>query len=107
MSQVQRPQVILPSEDDRSQASPDFIFIQDFDRNIDPEFISEVANPYFKSLFGDIAMRSHTPKKSQTEKEFVDNCAFFEYTKLPGIICDRFLPPSSAPKKATFTRIAL
>mmetsp|Transcript_1106 Transcript_1106/g.1873 ORF Transcript_1106/g.1873 Transcript_1106/m.1873 type:complete len:161 (+) Transcript_1106:434-916(+) len=35
-------------------------------------------------------MRRHSPKKTDENLEFVDKVAFFEYTKLPGIINDRF-----------------
>ena len=37
-----------------------------------------------------MAKRSVTPKSEDTPEVFVDNVSFFEYTKLPGIICDRF-----------------
>ena len=30
-------------------------------------------------------------QKDSQKYKFVDSVAFFEYTKLPGIICDRFL----------------
>ena len=48
------------------------------------------VQPYFKSIFADIALRSHTPKAKDEEGLFLDNVAFFEYTMLPGIISDRF-----------------
>ena len=38
----------------------------------------------------DVAMRRHSPKKTDDELEFIDKVAFFEYTNLPGIINDRF-----------------
>jgi hypothetical protein len=38
----------------------------------------------------DVAQRSVTPRLETYPEHFVDNVAFFEYTKLPGIICDRF-----------------
>ena len=50
----------------------------------------EVADAYFKDLFRDIAIRSHSPKSASSEEPAIDNVAFFEFTKLPGIICDRF-----------------
>jgi len=71
--------------------------LEDFDNNIDRKFLVEIASPYFKSIFVDIAMRRLAPKTSDNEAEFLDNVAFFEYTKLPGIICDRFY--SSFTKK--------
>jgi hypothetical protein len=40
----------------------------------------------------DVALRSHSPRKGEQNQNlpYVDNVAFFEFTKLPGIICDRF-----------------
>ena len=38
----------------------------------------------------DVAHRSVSPRKEDFPEHFVDNVSFFEYTKLPGIICDRF-----------------
>ena len=50
-----------------------------------------MARPYFRDIFNDVAMRSHSPNKvEQNTKPYIDNVAFFEFTKLPGIICDRF-----------------
>ena len=46
--------------------------------------------PYFKTIFSDVAMRRHSPKKTDDKREFVDKVAFFEFTQLPGIINDRF-----------------
>ena len=46
--------------------------------------------PYFQTLFQDLAMRRHQPKKSDDELDFIDKVAFFEYVQLPGIITDRF-----------------
>lgn len=45
---------------------------------------------YFQTIFFDIAMRRRTNKKTKDEQEFIDRVAFFEFTKLPGIINDRF-----------------
>lgn len=66
------------------------ILIEDFDETQDSEFLNEIARPYFKTLFMDVAMRRHSPKKTENEVEFIDKVAFFEYTQLPGIINDRF-----------------
>jgi hypothetical protein len=54
------------------------------------KFRTEVAIPYFKTIFNDVSKRSVTPRTATTPDNFVDNVAFFEYTQLPGIICDRF-----------------
>lgn len=48
------------------------------------------AEPYFSTIFHDVAKRSISPRTADSPQHFVDNVAFFEYTKLPGIICDRF-----------------
>jgi hypothetical protein len=58
------------------------------DDQVDPNFRKDVAIPYFNAIFNDIASRSHSPKK--LNKLFIDNVGFFEFAKLPGIICDRF-----------------
>ena len=63
--------------------------IEDFNEN-DREFLNTKVRPYFKTIFSDIAMRRHSPKKTEDELEFIDKVAFFEYTNLPGYINDRF-----------------
>jgi len=65
--------------------------IEDYDDKIDADFMTQIARPYFRDIFNDVAMRSHSPKKiEQQPAAYIDNVAFFEFTKLPGIICDRF-----------------
>jgi len=66
------------------------ILIEDYDASQDSEFLNSIAKPYFSTIFQDVAMRRHSPKKTDDELEFVDKVAFFEYTLLPGIINDRF-----------------
>lgn len=66
------------------------MIVDDFDPLIDPDFMAQIAEPYFKDLFHDIAIRSLSPTNKDIEVPFIDNVAFFEFTKLPGIICDRF-----------------
>ena len=66
------------------------ILIEDFDEAQDSEFLNNIAKPYFRTLFMDVAMRRHSPKKNDEEVEFIDKVAFFEYSQLPGIINDRF-----------------
>ena len=66
------------------------ILIEDFDETTDCEFLNDISKPYFKTIFTDVAMRRHSPKKTDDELEFIDKVAFFEYTQLPGIINDRF-----------------
>lgn len=66
------------------------ILIEDFDEAADSDFLNNIVTPYFSTIFQDVAMRRHSPKKTDDELEFVDKVAFFEYTLLPGIINDRF-----------------
>ena len=73
------------------QNVPDSILIEDFDEKTEGSFLRDVVKPYFGNIFDDISMRSLSPKKGAKKSDvFIDNVAFFEYTKLPGIICDRF-----------------
>lgn len=68
----------------------DVILIEDYDASKDQEFLTKIVKPYFNTIFQDVAMRRHQPKKEGEEVEFIDKVAFFEYTLLPGIINDRF-----------------
>ena len=68
----------------------DKILVEDFDPIVDQRFKSEIVDSYFRDLFNDVAIRSHSPKQTDILEAYVDNVAFFEFTKLPGIICDRF-----------------
>lgn len=70
--------------------SRSYLLVEDFDQQIDTQFQTEVAEDYFRTLFKDVAARSVSPRTDTFPERFVDNVAFFEYTKLPGIICDRF-----------------
>ena len=80
----------MPSLNTADEPNEDVILIEDFDEAKDSEFLNEVAKPYFATIFQDVSMRRHAPKKSSDEREFIDKVAFFEYTLLPGIINDRF-----------------
>lgn len=73
-----------------SYTADEIILIEDFDPIVDQRFKIEVADAYFRDLFNDIAIRSHSPKLTDMDESYIDNVAFFEFTKLPGIICDRF-----------------
>lgn len=64
--------------------------IEDFDQEKDGQFLNDIVKPYFGTIFHDVAMRNHSPKKNNEEVEFIDKVAFFEFTNLPGIINDRF-----------------
>ncbi len=70
--------------------SQEVILIEDFDEKMDSDFLNAVVIPYFKTIFADVAMRRHSPKKTDDELEFIDKVAFFEYARLPGLINDRF-----------------
>ena len=73
-----------------NQGQDEVILIEDFNVDTDTDFLDNVVKPYFSTIFQDVAMRRHSPKKTDDELEFVDKVAFFEYTQLPGIINDRF-----------------
>lgn len=63
------------------------LFVEDFDSDWDQKFLNEAVKPYFKTLFEDIAMRT---KKVSKNCNTIEDVAFYEYSKLPGIINDRF-----------------
>lgn len=63
-------------------ANEDFIHLEDYDANLDAEFVKEELVPYLRDLYKDLLMRSN-------QAEHVDKVTFIEYTKLPGIINDR------------------
>lgn len=82
-----------PSENGASPTNlgqHDKILVEDFDPIFDQRFKSEIVDLYFRDLFNDVAIRSHSPKQTDIDEAYIDNVAFFEFTKLPGIICDRF-----------------
>ena len=90
-AQNQPPNHIARKNSYMSQgAAEDVIHIEDFDESKEKDFMENVARPYFGGIFSDIAMRRHSPKKTDNEYEFIDKVAFFEYSNLPGIINDRF-----------------
>lgn len=64
------------------------LYMEDFDPEIDPEFISKELRPYFSSVFADLALRS-TQSQSNSQKS-IDKVTFVEYVNLPGIVSDRF-----------------
>ena len=51
------------------------ILIEDFDEALDTQFLNDVVKPYFKTIFQDVAMRRHSPKKTDDEVEFIDKVA--------------------------------
>ena len=62
--------------------------MEDFDPEVDPEFIRKELRPYFSGVFADLALRS-TQSTSNSVKS-IDKVTFVEYVNLPGIVSDRF-----------------
>ena len=62
--------------------SEDVLHLEDYDANIDAEFIKQHLRPYLADLYKDLLMRSN-------QADNIDKVTFIEYTKLPGIINDR------------------
>ena len=60
----------------------DFLQVEDYDANMDDQFIEQKLTPYLTDLFKDLLMRSN-------QQDNIDKVTFIEYTKLPGIINDR------------------
>jgi hypothetical protein len=58
------------------------LHVEDYDANIDADFIREQLTPYLSDLYKDLLMRSN-------QADHIDKVTFIEYTKLPGIINDR------------------
>lgn len=65
------------------------MYLEDFDSEIDPLFISEELKPYFLGVFQDLALRS-TQSQSNPSLTAIDKVTFVEYINLPGIVSDRF-----------------
>lgn len=66
------------------------LYLLEYDEKSESAFRQNDATEYFRTIFRDVAARSLTPRTEDHPKYFIDNVAFFEWTKLPGIICDRF-----------------
>ena len=63
------------------------LYMEDFDPEVDPEFIRRELRPYFQGVFADLALRS---TQSQSGLKTIDKVTFVEYVNLPGIVSDRF-----------------
>ena len=63
-----------------------YIHVEDFNKSSDSKFIKDFLVPYFKDLFKDLAVRTHTPT---TNNDKIDKVTFIEYCNLPAIIGDR------------------
>ena len=64
------------------------LYMEDFDPEVDPDFIKRELKPYFSGVFADLALRS-TQSQSNPQKS-IDKVTFVEYVNLPGIVSDRF-----------------
>ena len=67
----------------------DLLFLEDFDADLDPQFIKKELKPYFSGIFDDLALRS-TPVTNKGSGKSIDKVTFVEYVQLPGIVSDRF-----------------
>lgn len=74
---LSKSNTLLPGEQE-----DDFILLEDYDEDLDAEFVKDELIPYLRDLYKDLLMRSNQP-------EHIDKVTFIEYTKLPGIINDR------------------
>jgi len=62
--------------------------MEDFDPEIDPDFIKKELRPYFSGVFADLSLRSTQSQTSQYRS--IDKVTLVEYVNLPGIVADRF-----------------
>jgi len=60
------------------------LYMEDFDPEVDPEFINRELRPYFSGVFADLVLRSTLSEWT------IDKVTFVEYINLPGIVSDRF-----------------
>lgn len=88
--QVDIKQEEKPALNYESPKPPVSLYLQEYDEKQDSNFRLKDATEYFRTIFKDVAARSLTPRTEEHPAHFIDNVAFFEWTKLPGIICDRF-----------------
>lgn len=73
---------LVPLAEDSGSDQDQFLEIEDYDENVDKDFVNENLIPYLKDLYRDLMMRS-------SNSSHLDKVTFIEYTKLPGIINDR------------------
>jgi len=99
------PNAFQTRQQHQTQSSMAFssrLLIEDYDGRSDPMLTNQIGPDYFKTIFKDVSNRSVTPRTENMPSNFVDNVAFFEYTKLPGIICDRFFSMFSKQQPGNF-----
>lgn len=68
---------------ERPSSGGGVIHIEDYNAEVDAPFVREYLKPYLTDLYADLQMRS-------SQDDSIDKVTFIEYTKLPGIINDRF-----------------
>jgi hypothetical protein len=64
------------------------LYMEDFDPEVDPDFITQELRPYFSRVFDDLALRS--AQTHGAAGKTIDKVTFVEYVNLPGIVSDRF-----------------
>jgi len=84
----QPPLEMTPVRNTQPSVVVNLLYMEDFDPEVDPEFITKELRPYFSGVFADLALRS-TQTQSNGSKT-IDKVTFTEYINLPGIVSDRF-----------------
>lgn len=85
--QVQRP-TAGTTQPTNAPIIVNLLYMEDFDPEVDPEFIKKELKPYFSGVFADLSLRS-TQSQSAPQRS-IDKVTFVEYVNLPGIVSDRF-----------------
>lgn len=70
------------------QTLVNLLYMEDFDPEVDPEFIKQELRPYLSGVFADLALRSTQSTSMQVKS--IDKVTFVEYINLPGVVSDRF-----------------
>jgi hypothetical protein len=65
------------------EATNNKIFIEDFDPEEDPLFITKVLRPYIKDIYSDLKMRGGKDSKGISKSQWLD------YTRLPEVVAMR------------------
>ena len=84
----QAPDVTMSQQHTQQPTIVSLLYMEEFDPEVDPEFIKVQLRPYFSGVFADLALRS-TQSQSNPSKS-IDKVTFVEYVNLPGIVSDRF-----------------
>jgi hypothetical protein len=78
---VDKP-LTLQTDDKDTPNDKEYLQLEDFDHQLDNQFLTGFFLPYLKDLYKDLLMRSSDPQN-------IDKVTFTEYANLPGIINDR------------------